>query len=269
MILPEETGAAPPPPHVWMASIVEDMLHNGRTGLTKDVVTGPCRASLFYGRWSLGEGLRLGEVRDAVFMLTGAGTWVGKLAYLATGHWTIQEGQWAIAQTITEYQIEVRGPGQPRSHPSILQPFRFHHLGDSPWKEHSRDASFNHQPFPCRSQRGQDHDQHQRDQRLIQPQSPSPDYGFESDRSSVSTASLVSSHSDRLEGSQCSWCGRWCRETGAHMEINLPIFKDEDTKVTVTYQSWRWDLTVYHWVGARNPPSFHTPSGSCKGTLEN
>ena len=30
-----------------------------------------------------------------------------------------------------------------------------------------------------------------------------------------------------------------------HMKINLPIFKDKDTKDAVTYQSWRWDLTVY------------------------
>ena len=29
------------------------------------------------------------------------------------------------------------------------------------------------------------------------------------------------------------------------MKINLPIFKDEDAKDAVTYQSWRWDLTVY------------------------
>ena len=28
-------------------------------------------------------------------------------------------------------------------------------------------------------------------------------------------------------------------------KINLPIFKDEDAKDAVTYQSWRWDLTVY------------------------
>ena len=33
------------------------------------------------------------------------------------------------------------------------------------------------------------------------------------------------------------------------MKINLPIFKDEDTKDAVSYQSWRWDLTVYHWAG--------------------
>ena len=29
------------------------------------------------------------------------------------------------------------------------------------------------------------------------------------------------------------------------MKINLPIFKDEDPKDAVTYQSWRWDLVVY------------------------
>ena len=29
------------------------------------------------------------------------------------------------------------------------------------------------------------------------------------------------------------------------MKINLPIFKDKDTKDAVTYQSWRWDLTMY------------------------
>ena len=30
------------------------------------------------------------------------------------------------------------------------------------------------------------------------------------------------------------------------MKIN---FKDEDMKDAVTYQSWRWDLTVYHCAG--------------------
>ena len=36
------------------------------------------------------------------------------------------------------------------------------------------------------------------------------------------------------------------------MKINLPIFKDEDAKDTVTYQSWRWDLTVYRCAGCRD-----------------
>ena len=33
------------------------------------------------------------------------------------------------------------------------------------------------------------------------------------------------------------------------MKINLPVFKDEDTKDVITYQSWCWDLTVYHHAG--------------------
>ena len=80
--LKEELGALPPPSHSWTAPLVEDMLHDIRTGLTKVVVTGPGRAVLFYGRHSMGEGLTADEARDAIFLLSGAGTWVGKLAYL-------------------------------------------------------------------------------------------------------------------------------------------------------------------------------------------
>ena len=36
------------------------------------------------------------------------------------------------------------------------------------------------------------------------------------------------------------------------MKINLPIFKDEDAKDAVTYQSWRWALTVYRHTGCRD-----------------
>ena len=36
------------------------------------------------------------------------------------------------------------------------------------------------------------------------------------------------------------------------MKINLPVFKDEDAKDAVTYQSCRWDLTVYQHVGCRD-----------------
>ena len=36
------------------------------------------------------------------------------------------------------------------------------------------------------------------------------------------------------------------------MKINLPIFKDEDAKDTVTYQSQRWDLMVYQHARCRD-----------------
>ena len=40
MTLTKEMGATPPPPHAWMAPMVEDMLCHGRTGLTKAIVMG-------------------------------------------------------------------------------------------------------------------------------------------------------------------------------------------------------------------------------------
>ena len=76
-----------------MAPIVEDMLCDVRISLTKAVVIGPGRVVLFYGRHSLGEGLTTDEAKDAAFLLTGAGMWVEKLAYLAADPMTIQEGQ--------------------------------------------------------------------------------------------------------------------------------------------------------------------------------
>ena len=50
----------------------------------------------------MGEGLTAEEARDATFLLTGAGTWVGKSAYLTADPMTIQEGRQAIAQAVTD-----------------------------------------------------------------------------------------------------------------------------------------------------------------------
>ena len=91
--LTEELGAVPPPSHFWTAPLMEDMLHDIRTRLTEAVATGPGRAVLFYGRHSIGEGLTADEARDATFLLPGAGTLVGKSAYLTTDPMTIQEGR--------------------------------------------------------------------------------------------------------------------------------------------------------------------------------
>ena len=38
-------------------------------------------------------------------------------------------------------------------------------------------------------------------------------------------------------------------EPRGNMKINLPVFKVEDTKDAVTYQSWHWDITVYCCTG--------------------
>ena len=36
------------------------------------------------------------------------------------------------------------------------------------------------------------------------------------------------------------------------MNINLPVFKDEDTKDAITYQSWCWGLTLHHCAGCQD-----------------
>ena len=125
MKLTEETGVVPPPPHAWTVPLVGDILHYARTGITEAVVTGPGGAVLFYGRHSLGEGISPDESRNATFVLTGAGTWVGKPACLATDPLNIQEGQQEIAQAITKCQIKARGPGHPHVNSLTLQPFRY------------------------------------------------------------------------------------------------------------------------------------------------
>ena len=89
----DELVDTPPPSHAWMAPVVEDMLWEARAGLTEAVVIGPGRAILFYGRHSMGEGLKADKARDATFLLTGAGMWVGKSAYLTADPMTLQEGK--------------------------------------------------------------------------------------------------------------------------------------------------------------------------------
>ena len=49
------------------------------------------------------------------------------------------------------------------------------------------------------------------------------------------------------------------------MKINLPIFKDGDAKYAVTYQSSRWDLTVYHSAGCQDHMLLLYATGSLQG----
>ena len=123
------------------APLVEDMLQEAGTGLTKAVVIGPGRAVLFYGRCSLGEGLKVDEVRDATFLLTGAGTWVGKSAYLTANPMTIPEDKRATAQAVSNNRVRARGLGCPRLNPPAQQPFWFNVQRTSPLKDVSGDHS--------------------------------------------------------------------------------------------------------------------------------
>ena len=105
------------------------MLQEVRAGLMKAVVIGPGRAILFYGRHSMGEGLKADEARDSTFLLTGAGTWVGKSAYLTADPMMLQEGRtWAVS----DHRVKARGPGCPQVNLPAQQPFRFSTSRTSP-----------------------------------------------------------------------------------------------------------------------------------------
>ena len=56
----------------------------------------------------MGEGLKMDEAKDATFLLMGAGTWVGKLAYLTANPMTLQEGKRAIAHAISDCRVKAR-----------------------------------------------------------------------------------------------------------------------------------------------------------------
>ena len=139
--LTEELGALPQPSHSWMASLEEDMLQEARTGFTEAVVIGPGRAVHFYGRHSMGEGLKADEGRDVAFLIAGAGTWVGKAAYLTADPMTIQEGKRTIPQAVSDNRVKVRGLGHPHVNPLAKQPFQFDAQGGSPLKDVSGDCS--------------------------------------------------------------------------------------------------------------------------------
>ena len=181
------------------------------------------------------------KARDAAFQLTGAGTWVGKSAYLTADPMKFKRVKGAIAQAILDHQVKVREPRHPHVNPPAQQPFNFNPPRISPPKDVSGDCSSNYPLSPQWPSRGWELNRYWRDQRPQSPQfpSPSPDCGFESNWSSLSTTSSMSSRSDRSDGSRHSRQGRWHWEDGAHVKINLPVFKDEDAKDAVTYQSWR------------------------------
>ena len=78
------------------------------------------------------EGLKADEARDATFLLTGAGMWVGKPAYLTANPMTLQEGKRDITQAVSDNRVKARGPGCPRVKLPAQQPFRFNASRASP-----------------------------------------------------------------------------------------------------------------------------------------
>ena len=96
----------------------------------------------------MGEVLTADKARNDTFLLTGAGMWVGKLAYLTADPMTIQEGKRAIAQAVSDHRVKARGPGHPHVNLPAQQPFWFNPPRSSPPKDASGDCSSNYPPSP-------------------------------------------------------------------------------------------------------------------------
>ena len=96
----------------------------------------------------MGEGLKVDKARDATFLLTGAGKWVGKSAYLTADPMIIQEGKRAIAQAVSDNRVKVRGPGHPWVNLLVQQPFKFNTPRTSPPRDVSREYSSDDQQTP-------------------------------------------------------------------------------------------------------------------------
>ena len=248
----KDERVTPPPPHTWQAPIVEDMVQDGKSGLTEAVVTSPGKAFLFYGQWSLGEGLSLGEAWHAMFKLSGTISWVSKQAQLSAKPVSLWDGWQLIAHAITEGHIEPRGPCYLCSIPPASTPFNFCNQDSSPWLANLLEAAKWWEvpslgPQPVYQEQGwapqcsQDWGQGQWELWVAPPWSPLhlSDHGFKSDRSSASTSSSVASMSEGSEGSRHPYHVQWPhREPGGHVKINLPVCKDEDTKDAIMHLSW-------------------------------
>ena len=89
----------------------------------------------------MGEGLKADEARDAIFLFTGAGMWVGKAAYLTADPVTIQEGKRAIAQAVSDNRLKVSRLGHPRANLQAQHPFQLNAHRASPPKDMSGDCS--------------------------------------------------------------------------------------------------------------------------------
>ena len=220
----------------WQAPIVEDIVQDGKAGLTEAIVTGPGWAILFYGWQYLGEGLTMGEVWDTMFTLSGTISWVGKQAQLSAKPVSLGDCWQLIVQAITGGPIELREPGHPHSISPASTPFNFCNQDLSLWPANFPVAAEQWEvprlgPHPVHQEQGwvtqQGWDQGQTQWELcadpLQLPLLSSDHGFKNDRSSASTSSSVASMSEGLGGSRCPGCGWWpCREPRGYMKINLP-----------------------------------------------
>ena len=95
-------------------------------------------------------------------------------------------------------------------------------------------------------QRSQGHRRHRCQRAPWLPREPSGGSPYSGGNSLDGQSECSTWHSNQMrvsrESGQSWWTGR-----GFRVQVNLPTFKDEKAKDTVTYCSWQWDASVYHY----------------------
>ena len=213
------------------------------------MVLAPGEAILFFGRWSLKEGLPHGKVRDFAFSMASPVIWARRQAQVKMTVNTVQEGQWAIADAVLEKRMKAQGPGHPwgkkrtNQMPAVACNIKGWMQGieeDDSKMELRNGRVGNHRAEPRNTwpwyvSRGRRHCRRQgRPQFPQDTSSGSPSSGGgSSNQGSNQGFHLSTLTRGSREGNRPAWAGRHLR-----VKVNLPIFKDEKTKDAVTYCSW-------------------------------
>ena len=280
VILGEGRGDQPPPPHAWTGSLIADIFQEGLEGrITKAVVLDPGEAILFFGRWSLKEGLPHRKVRDVAFSMAGPVIWARRGAQVKMTVNTVQEVHWDIADAVVEKRMKAQGPGHlwwkkktnqtgycgmqhKRMDAGIEEDDSMVELRNGRVGNHRAEPSNAHSQNVSRGRR------HCR--RQGRPQFPWDTSGgsISSRGGSSDWGSNQSSHQSILtrqsrDGNRPAWAGR-----GLRLKVNLLIFKDERTKMLwpTAHGSGTW-LSSTAQVGTINT-CCHMSSGHYKGSLE-
>ena len=112
--LGEWGGNQPLTSHAWIGLLIADLFQDGlEEQITVAVVLAPGETILFFGQWSLKEGIPLRNARDVEFSFTGPVNWAGRTAQVEATVNTVQEGYWTIADTVVEKRTKARGQETP------------------------------------------------------------------------------------------------------------------------------------------------------------
>ena len=244
----EGRGNQPPPSHTWSGSLIVDMLQEAcpRHQIPEAVVLAWGEPILFFGRCLHREGLPYRSAKDVESSFRVPVYWARRTLQVEASSNTVQEGHWAIVDAVMEKKTKARGPGCPRGSGRAIQSSTSTcninecnvcsvHSGGGRWCQQKRTSGI---PRGSPSSGGGSSEWGSDQSCLCSSGGESSEWG--SDQSSL--CSIVMRASSSSNGSVHLGGGLW-------VKVNLPVFKDEKSKDTITYSSWEWDVAIFHWSG--------------------